>query len=50
MNFDILGMDNEYNISVNEDIYMDGFVSWVGRSSLETSMQLSQNIVCFQIS
>ncbi|CAG9537403.1 unnamed protein product [Cercopithifilaria johnstoni] len=41
---DHIRMDDKYDIVVDEDIYMDGFVSWVGRSSLETSMQLSQNI------
>lgn len=40
-------MDDQYDVVLDEDIYMDGFVSWVGKSSLETSMQLSQNIVCF---
>lgn len=41
---DHIRMDDKYDIVLDEDIYMDGFVSWVGRSSLETSMQLSQKI------
>ncbi|VBB33956.1 unnamed protein product [Acanthocheilonema viteae] len=41
---DHIRMDDQYDIVVDEDICMDGFVSWVGRSSLETSMQLSQNV------
>uniref|UniRef100_A0A0R3RLJ3 HotDog ACOT-type domain-containing protein n=1 Tax=Elaeophora elaphi TaxID=1147741 RepID=A0A0R3RLJ3_9BILA len=41
---DHIRMDDQYDVVLDEDIYMDGFVSWVGRSSLETSMQLSQTI------
>uniref|UniRef100_A0A915Q0J8 HotDog ACOT-type domain-containing protein n=1 Tax=Setaria digitata TaxID=48799 RepID=A0A915Q0J8_9BILA len=40
---DHIRMDDQYDIVLDEDIHMDGFVSWVGRSSLEVSMQLTQN-------
>ncbi|KAM3718622.1 Acyl-coenzyme A thioesterase 9 [Dirofilaria immitis] len=40
---DHIRMDDQHDIVLDEDIYMDGFVSWVGKSSLEISMQLTQN-------
>uniref|UniRef100_A0A8R1Y6F1 HotDog ACOT-type domain-containing protein n=1 Tax=Onchocerca volvulus TaxID=6282 RepID=A0A8R1Y6F1_ONCVO len=39
---DHIRMDDQYDILLDEDIFMDGFVSWVGKSSLEISMQLTQ--------
>ncbi|VDN04140.1 unnamed protein product [Thelazia callipaeda] len=40
---DHIKLDDRHKIGLDEDIYMQGFVSWVGRSSLEVSMQLVQN-------